>query len=178
MQWKGPHSRETITKAVVSLMIVLPIVLGIGWSSLIAAIWGLIFLPVGLILLVAAGFGLLFNYALVVSVWFNRRDELIVAGLCPGIIFLGVLAYMSLGHGFHQMRFAEVWTLGDAFYYFGFGGLSFLGTLLSLYLLFRKLPSVSRRPANPRAPILLCHADLPSGEEVTPKRGPYLPNRP
>jgi hypothetical protein len=80
MQWKGPHSRETITKAVVSLMIVLPIVLGIGWSSLIAAIWGLIFLPVGLILLVAAGFGLLFNYALVVSVWFNRRDELIVAG--------------------------------------------------------------------------------------------------
>ena len=179
MNWKGPHSKETITKAIVSLLIVLPITLGVGYLSFFALVMGLAALPAGIILVGAAGLGGLFNYALVVSVWFKRRDETIVAGLCSGIMFLSIVTYITIDDASDHMRSIdiEMWSFWDYVEHFRVSVVTTLGTLLSLYLLFRKLPTVSRRPANPRAPILVDHSDLPITQEATPKRGPYLPNQ-
>ena len=133
-------SKFNITKVLVGILIAIPLCLEVGFLSFLALWMGIMSLPLGIVFLVLGVLGCLFVYSLIASQWLDRRDGWIVFGLLEGMLFLGIGAYNIFDDTIGRSSPVDAWTTKNYFESFVLGPLAVAGILLSLYLLYKRMP--------------------------------------
>ena len=173
-------SKFKITKVLVGILIATPLCLEVGFLSFLALWMGIMSLPLGIVFLLLGVLGCLFIYSLIASLWLDRRDGWIVFGLLEGMLFLGIVAYNIFDDTIGRSSPVDAWTTKNYFESFVLGPLAVAGILLSLYLLYKRMPP-NRANRRLGVPMLFRHVSVSEGSNQSaterPMRPPGFPYR-